>query len=354
MSQFWSPIVSQLTPYVAGEQPKEGGLIKLNTNESPFGPSPKAIDAMHAQLDDSLRLYPDPDSELLVQAISEYYGLPIEQIFVGNGSDEVLAFCFQALLKHSLPLLFPDITYNFYSTYCRLFDIDFQTVPLTQDFRIDLNQYPSDNGGIIFANPNAPTGIAVSLNDIESLLQRCTRSVVVVDEAYVDFGADTAIALVKQYPNLLVMQTFSKSRALAGLRVGFAVGDSKLIEALDRVKNSFNAYPLDRVAIAGAAAALNDKEHFEKIRQTVINNRKMVTGSLESFGFNVLPSKANFVFCRHPQFEGTELAKKLRANNILVRHFKQKPIDQWLRVSIGTQEECDAFVQAVNVIVNAL
>lgn len=353
MSQYWSPVVSKLTPYVAGEQPKVTNLIKLNTNESPFGPSPLAMAAMRAAVDENLRLYPDPEGEPLRSTVADYYHLNRDQVFVGNSSDEVLAFCFQALLKQQRPLLFPNITYNFYPSYCRLFGIEFQLVPLRDNFELALDDFPSANGGIIFANPNAPTGLAVSLQDIEKLLQRNTDSVVVVDEAYVDFGADTAAPLISKYPNLLVVQTFSKSRALAGLRVGFALGDVKLIEGMERVKNSFNAYLLDRIAIAGATAALKDQTHFEKIRDEVINNRQRMSERLIELGFDVPPSKANFIYCRHPNFDALQIAQQLRQQNIIVRHFKQAPIDQWLRISIGNKQECEAFLKVTSEIVAA-
>ncbi len=257
-NRFWSPVVHRLTPYVPGEQPKLSNLVKLNTNENPYEPSPRVLDAIRAELSDALRLYPDPNAERLKQAIADYYGVTPAQVFVGNGSDEVLAHVFQALFQHPAPLLFPDITYSFYPVYCGLYGIDFATLPLAEDFTLRVADYLRPNGGIIFANPNAPTGCLLPLADIAWLLERNRDSVVAVDEAYIDFGGDTAIALVNRYPNLLVTQTLSKSRSLAGLRVGLAVGHPELIEALERVKNSFNSYPLDRLAIAGAVAAFED------------------------------------------------------------------------------------------------
>ena len=262
MSRFWSPIVHKLEPYVPGEQPKVANLVKLNTNENPYGPSPKVLEAIKAETSDKLRLYPDPNATQLKQAIADYHSVDTAQIFVGNGSDEVLAHIFHALFQHEAPLLFPDITYSFYPVYCKLYQIDYQTVPLTDELAINLDDYQQRNSGIIFPNPNAPTGRLLALFEIEALLQVNTDSVVVVDEAYIDFGGESAITLVKKYPNLLVTQTLSKSRSLAALRIGFAVGHPELIEALTRVKDSFNSYPLDSLAINAAVASFEDQDYF--------------------------------------------------------------------------------------------
>jgi len=350
MSRFWSPIVHDLVPYVPGEQPKISNLIKLNTNENPYGPSPKVLAAMQTEVSDALRLYPDPEASRLKATLADYYGVALNQVFVGNGSDEVLAHCFHALLKQARPLLFPDISYSFYPVYCRLYQVDFQQIPLDEAFQIDLNAYPADNGGIIFPNPNAPTGQALPLAEIETLLQRNRDSVVVVDEAYVDFGADSAVTLVNCYPNLLVVQTLSKSRSLAGLRVGFAIGHSDLIEALERVKNSFNSYPLDRIAIAGAVAAIEDQAYFDATRQRIIQSRETLIDALGRLGFSVVPSKANFVFARHSQRDAAELARQLRENAIIVRHFNAPRINQYLRITVGTDAECAALIQTLQTI----
>ena len=343
---YWSPVVHRLTPYVPGEQPRLSHLVKLNTNENPYGPSPKVIEAIRAELSDALRLYPDPNAERLKQAIADDYGVTPAQVFVGNGSDEVLAHIFHALFQHPAPLLFPDITYSFYPVYCGLYGIDYITRPLAEDFTLRVADYLQPNGGIIFANPNAPTGCLLPLADIEWLLERNRDSVVVVDEAYIDFGGDTAIALVNRYPNLLVTQTLSKSRSLAGLRVGLAVGHHELIEALERVKNSFNSYPLDRLAIAGAVAAFADREHFERTRQAVIANREELTTDLQNLGFVVLPSAANFIFARHPQWDAAVLAVALREYQVIVRHFRQPRIDQFLRITIGNPAQNAALLVA--------
>lgn len=347
MSKFWSPFVKELVPYVPGEQPKLSKLVKLNTNENPYGPSPKAIAAMQAELGDSLRLYPDPNGERLKQAVADYYGVQPSQVFVGNGSDEVLAHAFHGLFQHGKPLLFPDVTYSFYPVYCGLYGIDYETISLSAQFQIDVADYSRPNGGIIFPNPNAPTGCLLALEAIERLLQANPDSVVLVDEAYIDFGGTSAIALVDRYPNLLVTQTLSKSRSLAGLRVGLAVGHPDLIEALERIKNSFNSYPLDRIAIAGAAAAFDDREYFEQTCQQVIASREAVVSSMQTLGFEVLPSAANFIFARHPQRDAAELAAGLREQGVIVRHFKHPRIDQYLRITIGTPEQNQALLQAL-------
>ncbi|HJU50231.1 MAG TPA: histidinol-phosphate transaminase [Pseudogulbenkiania sp.] len=347
MSQYWSATVSRLTPYTPGEQPQHERLIKLNTNENPYPPSPRAIEAMGRELGASLRLYPNPDATPLKAAIARRHGLTPAHVFVGNGSDEVLAHAFCALLKHELPILFPDISYSFYPTYCKLYDVEYRTVPLKDDFSLDIDDYRGPCGGIIFPNPNAPTGRLVALAAIEQLLAAQPQRVVVVDEAYIDFGGDSAIALVERYPNLLVVQTLSKSRSLAGLRVGFAVGHPALIDALERVKNSFNSYPLDRMAIVGATAAIEDEEHFDSTRRAVMASRDTLTAGLTALGFEVLPSAANFVFARHPGQDAATLAAALRREGIIVRHFNAPRIAQFLRITVGTDAECQALLESL-------
>ena len=347
MSRFWSPFVKALVPYVPGEQPKLARLVKLNTNENPYGPSPKALEAMRGEINDSLRLYPDPNGDHLKQAVADYYGITAAQVFVGNGSDEVLAHIFHGLFQHDAPLLFPDISYSFYPVYCGLYGIAYEQVPLDEQFQIRVVDYSKPNAGIIFPNPNAPTGCLMPLQAIEQLLQQNPDSVVVVDEAYIDFGGQTAISLVGRYDNLLVTQTLSKSRSLAGLRVGLAVGHPDLIEALERIKNSFNSYPLDRAAIVGAAAAFADRAYFQQTCQKVIDSRESLVGELQARGFEVLPSAANFVFARHPQHDAAALAARLREQGVIVRHFKQARIDQFLRITIGTPEMNQALLDAL-------
>ncbi|MBN9056904.1 MAG: histidinol-phosphate transaminase [Rhizobiales bacterium] len=351
MSKFWSPIVATLKPYVAGEQPRIQNLTKLNTNENPYGPSPKAIAAMRGAVADSLKLYPDPGALALRQSIARFYGVEADGVFVGNGSDEVLAHAFVALLKHEKPLLYPDITYSFYPTYCRLFGITSEEVPLKDDFTIDLADYDRPAGAIILPNPNAPTGIGLPLAAIERLVAAHPDQPVVIDEAYIDFGGESAIPLTKKYDNLLVVHTLSKSRSLAGLRVGYAIGQRPLIDALERVKDSFNSYPLDRVAQAGATAAIDDRAWFDETRGKVIESRERVAGALRQHGFEVLPSQANFVFARHPDHSGEAFAKSLRERAVLVRHFAKPRISDFLRITIGTPEECDRLVAALEEIV---
>jgi len=354
MSQYWSRLVGQLSPYTPGEQPKVDQLIKLNTNENPYPPSPKAIQAIQQATAESLKLYPDPNASELKLAIANYYQVTTEQVFVGNGSDEVLAHTFQALLKHDQPLLFPDISYSFYPTYCKLYQIEAKQIPLDADFNIQLDDYLQPNGGVIFPNPNAPTGQLLPLKTIKHFLTQNTQSVVVVDEAYIDFGGETAIQLVNEFNNLLVCQTFSKSRSLAGLRVGFAVGHPHLIEALERVKNSFNSYPLDRLALKGAVAALEDQAYFKTTCQKVIQTRTNTLKFLADLNFKTLPSSANFIFTTHPKFSAALLAQKLRDRAIIVRYFNQPRIDAYLRITIGTDKEMQQLHTALSDIIQEL
>ena len=352
---YWSDVVADLLPYVPGEQPRLANLVKLNTNENPFGPSPRVLAALRDEIGDNaetLRLYPDPNAERLKQAAADFHGITAPQVFVGNGSDEVLAHVFQALLKHTEPLLFPDITYSFYPSYCKLYGIEHVAVPLGANFEIRIDDYRHANGGIIFPNPNAPTGCLITLAEIERLLAVNTESVVVIDEAYVAFaaGAASAIPLIDRYANLLVVQTLSKSHSLAGLRVGFAFGQSHLIEALERVKNSFNSYPLDRLALVGAVAACEDRAYFEQTRQAVMASRAALAGQLRNLGFEVLPSAANFIFARHPGQDAARLAAALRERSVIVRHFRQPRIEQFLRITIGSGEQCALLVAALRTI----
>ena len=347
MSRFWSPIIHDLQPYVPGEQPKAARLIKLNTNENPYGPSPQVLKAIATETSDALRLYPDPNADSLREAIAHYYRLKTDQIFVGNGSDEILAHTFLALLCHERPILFPDITYSFYPVYCRLYQVQYDLVPLDESFAINPDDYLRPNGGIIFPNPNAPTGQGLPLSAVEKILQGNRESVVVVDEAYIDFGGETAAPLIERYPNLLIIQTLSKSRSLAGLRVGFAMGQRELIVALERVKDSFNSYPLDRLAIAGAVEAMNDQEYFDTTRRRIMQTRESLAIALQRLGFMVLPSQANFVFVRHPARDAGELSRRLRERGIIVRHFRLPRIDQFLRITIGTEEACSELVTAL-------
>lgn len=352
MSQLWSPIVRTLTPYVPGEQPQVDNLIKLNTNEHPMGPSPRVIEAIKAATTDRLRLYPDPDATALKAGIAKRYGLARNQVFVGNGSDDVLNLAFYAFFRQERPLLFSDLTYGFYPVYCDVHEIQHHVVPVSNDFTIRVDDYIGQGhpeaGGIVIANPNAPTGIALTLEQIERVVSGNPQCVVLIDEAYVDFGAQSAVTLVDRYPNLLVVHTLSKSRSLAGMRVGYAMGDAKLIEGLEIVKNSTNSYPLDQLAQVAALAAIEDDAYFAQSCQVVIENRQWLTEQLQALGFDVLPSKANFVFAKHPSHEGAALAHWLRERAILVRHFAKPRVADFLRITVGTSAQCKSLIQALS------
>jgi histidinol-phosphate aminotransferase len=349
MSQFWSPRVRELTPYVPGEQPRER-LIKLNTNENPYPPASGVGSVLRDYPTDHLRLYPDPESRALREALAREFGVTADQIFVGNGSDEVLALAFQAFFCQERPLEMPEITYSFYPVYCRLYGVERRALPLTSTHEVDLAAFSQESGGAIFANPNAPTGHGHGREAIAELLSRVTDSVVLVDEAYVDFGGESAIPLVEHHPNLLVTGTFSKSRSLAGLRLGYAVGSQELIEGLTRVKDSFNSYPVDSLASAVAIAALEDHEHFEACREKVITTRERTRTRLEKLGFRVLPSQANFVLVTHPDHDAAQLFAGLRERGILVRHFNTEALRDFLRITIGTEDEMESLVETFEAI----
>lgn len=347
VNRFWSELAQGLSPYVPGEQPQIPDLVKLNTNESPFGPSPQALAAIKAAAAETLRLYPDPQSTRLREALAAYHDVTPDQVFVGNGSDEVLAHAFAALLKQARPLRFPDVTYSFYPVYCRLLAVDHEFVPLDAHMGVRVDDFLERPGPVILANPNAPTGIALPLAEIERLVRGRAESPIVIDEAYVDFGAKTAIPLIREHPNLLVVQTMSKSRALAGLRVGYAIGDAGLIEALTRVKDSFNSYPLGRTAQAGATASLADEAYFQETRTAILRNRAGLIDALARLGFEVLPSSANFVFARHPARSGQALAAALRARAVLVRHFGGARTADFLRITVGSEPELKRLTDAL-------
>jgi len=347
MNRYWSDIVKSLTPYVPGEQPQLEKLVKLNTNECPYPPSPRVLEAISVVSADALRRYPDPESTELRQAIAAQHRVQPEQVFVGNGSDEVIALAFLALLKQQLPLYFPDVSYSFYPVWSQLFGIEYRTVAVAPDFSVDPDAFPVDNGGIIIPNPNAPTGMLMSLASIRRLLQRSPNSVVVIDEAYIDYGGESAVALIGEFDNLLVVQTLSKSRALAGLRVGFAIGNVGLIEALGRVKNSFNSYPLDAIAQRAAVAAMDDADYFHSSCQRVIASREALCSGMESLGFQVLPSGANFIFATHPRHPAKQLFAALRERGIVVRYFDKPRIDNFLRITIGTEQDLTSLLDAL-------
>ena len=347
MSRYWSDVVKQLTPYVPGEQPSLSKLVKLNTNEHPYPPSPRVLAAIAAVDGDALRRYPDPESSELREAFAQRNGLQVDQVFLGNGSDEVLAHVFQALLRHELPLLFPDVTYSFYPVWSELYQMPWREIPLTAEFTVDPADYRVANGGIIIPNPNAPTGVLMSLESIRRLLEHNRDSVLVIDEAYIDFGGSSAVGLIPEFDNLLVVQTMSKSWALAGLRVGVAMGSAELIEGLQRVKNSFNSYPLDVVAQRAAVAALEDEDYFEAVCARVIASRERLSTAMANMGFDVLPSAANFLLVRHPARAARELFDGLRARGIIVRYFDRPRVDEHLRISIGTDEQSDELLGAL-------
>lgn len=352
MSRFWSEGVADLDPYVPGEQPSIPELLKLNTNESPYGPSPRVLEAVCTQASDTLRLYPDPDSTALRDTLAAYHTLRRANVFVGNGSDEVLGHVFAALLKHDAPLLLSDITYSFYPVYCRLFGIRYETVPVDDQFRIRVSDYRKNAGAIVIANPNALTGTALARTEIVQLLDEHPDIPVVIDEAYVDFGGETAIPLIDSYPNLVVVRTFSKARALAGLRVGYALADPLLIEGLVRVKNSFNSYPLGRVSQAGAIASIEDESYFTDTRDRIVRERNRLVDGLTRLGFAVIPSAANFLLICYNNTPGSQLAAELRNRSILVRNFPNTRISGYVRITIGTATDTDKLLSEMSEIVS--
>jgi histidinol-phosphate aminotransferase len=348
MNRYWSKQIEDLDPYTPGEQPQDQQYIKLNTNENPYPPSPAVTNMLRNFEVAQLRRYPDPESTDLIASLATNQGLEANQIFVGNGSDEVLAHAFQAFFRQDYPILFPDISYSFYPVYCKLYQIEYHQPALDSQFRINIQDYAAANGGIIIPNPNAPTGIALETGALRELLADNPESVVIIDEAYIDFGAESASQLIAEFPNLLVVQTFSKSRSLAGLRLGFALGQENLIEALRRVKNSFNSYPVDSLTSACALAALADEDYFQRCRQRVIASRERLSAELQQLGFEVFPSSSNFVFVRHGRAAAATLYHDLKSVGILVRYFKKARIDNCLRISIGSDPECDALVSALH------
>jgi len=347
VSKYWNPLLHSIQPYIPGEQPQDKKYIKLNTNENPFPPSPRALEAIRLAAGEDLRLYPDPEGHQLREALASSFNLAPEQVFVGNGSDEVLAFSFLAFFDPRRPILFPDITYSFYPVYADLFKLEYRTVPLAADFSLPVEPFLQNNGGIVFPNPNAPTGRFLSLDRVEFVLKRNPDSVVIIDEAYVAFGGESAVKFIDKYPNLLITNTFSKSHSLAGLRVGYALGNRDLIDGLNRVKGSINSYTLDRLALAGAREALLDREYFEQTRATVMTVREKTAERLVAIGFEVVPSCANFLFVRHRAVLAFDIYRLLKEKGILVRHFNRPRIDNFLRVSIGSDQDMDTFISAV-------
>ena len=345
MSRYWSKVVHGLTPYVPGEQPKLVNLIKLNTNESPYGPSRKVLDALRAEVGDTLRLYPDPCSDKLRAAIAKRHGLAPEQVFVGNGSDEVLAQVFQALLKHAAPVLFPDVTYSFYPVYCALYGIAYEQVPLNAAFAIDVGDYARPNGGIVFPNPNAPTGQLVPIAEIERLLEANTSSVVVIDEAYVDFAESegaSSIPLISRLANLVVLRTFSKSYSLAGMRIGLALASDEIISGMMKVKDSYN---VNRLSMIAATAALQDLAWMNRNVRRIQRGRKKLMTALRRLGYSVYPSHANFVLARKIGQNLKGVYEELKRRKILVRYFDAPGLQDCLRITVGTPREIQVLLK---------
>ncbi|MGE5598160.1 MAG: histidinol-phosphate transaminase [Bacteroidota bacterium] len=342
MSGYWSRLARNIQPYVPGEQPRGGVLIKLNTNENPYPPSPRVLEAIKDAADGRLRLYPDPDCADLRAALAARHGLTSDCVYVGNGSDELLAFAFMAFFDPGRPILFPDVTYSFYPVYAGLFGLDYRAIPLRHDLTVPVKAFYGDSGGVVLANPNAPTGISLPAAEVLRIARESPHALVLVDEAYVDFGGESVSAAVLDHPNLLVVRTFSKSRCLAGLRVGYALGRPELIEGIARIKDCFNSYTMDRLALAGALAAVADEEYYRSANAKVAATRERIARELRGRGYQVTDSRANFLFVSHGARRGEELFRGLRERGILVRHFRQPArIADWLRISIGTDEEMD-------------
>lgn len=345
-------MVKRTEPYVPGEQVNQQDIVKLNTNENPYPPSPKVMEAIRGEMERNLQLYPSPTADGLRTTIGRQYGLTADEVFVGNGSDEVLAFSFMAFFEPGQPIRFPDVTYSFYPVYAKLFDIPYEEVALNEDFKLQTDKFFRSEGGVILPNPNAPTSLYAELDLIEEIVQNNPDQVVVIDEAYIDFASNSAAALIQQYDNLLVVQTTSKSRSLAGLRVGFAMGNASLINALIRIKDSFNSYTLDRLALAGAQAAIEDEAYFKEITSKIIATRNETTFAIEQLGFTVLPSQANFVFARHETVSAEFLYDALKQEGVLVRYFNKPGIDNYLRITIGTDEQMERLVVKLKKILN--
>lgn len=350
LSSFWTNNTKNLTPYVPGEQPENKDLIKLNTNENPYPPSPYVKERIQSYKLDNLRLYPNIESTIIKRAVAKYYGISEKEVFAGNGSDEVLALVFKTFFDSTTKVGFPDVTYSFYPVYCNLYEIPFETVPVKESFCIDFTHYSKELKGIVFANPNAPTGKYVDVSVIEELLKDRPDTLFIVDEAYIDFGGESCIPLVSKYDNLLIIQTLSKARSLAGLRIGLAIGCEGLIEGIVRVKDSFNSYPLDSLAQSAAEAAFKDDEYFNKTRQKIIDTRDWTQNELVKLGVNIIDSKANFIFASIPGVSGPDALSKLREEGFLVRNFSMPKISDWLRITIGTREDMEYLIQKIKMI----
>lgn len=343
----WKNNLRKIEPYVPGEQSKEKNIVKLNANENPYPPSPMAVNAIMEYNADNLRFYPPADATPLKHAIASFYGVNVENVFVGNGSDDVIALAFQSFFNGSEPILFPDITYSFYPVWCRLFNIDYETPAVDDNFRIVLEDYKKPNGGIVIPNPNAPTSIYEDINFIDDLLSFNSDSVVIIDEAYVDFGGTSCVPLIDKYENLLVTGTFSKSRSLAGLRIGFAIGSKALISVLEAVKNSYNSYTVDSLSVAAGVASMNDREYFNSTVSKIINTRNYMTNQLRGMGFDVLDSSANFVFASNKNIDIKDMFEYLKSKNVFIRYFDLPRINNYVRITVGTDDEVKILLDEI-------
>ncbi|BAC12501.1 histidinol-phosphate transaminase [Oceanobacillus iheyensis] len=350
MSKFWSSLAKQVDPYIPGEQLNDDTIIKLNTNENPYPPSNQVIQAID-EASKNLRLYPSPTVDELRSEIGEMYGLSQDHIFIGNGSDEVLAFSFMSFFEPGNRIKYPEITYSFYPVYAKLFNISTDVIPLNDDYTIPVEHFYNSEGGVIFPNPNAPTGIFLEIDQIKRILENNPNQVVIIDEAYIDFALESAVTLVEAFPNLLVIQTMSKSRSLAGLRIGFAIGNPELIIGLERIKNSFNSYTVDRLAIAGAIEAIRDKDYFLQTTTKIIESRSYLKEQLETRHFDILPSQANFLLVSHKEVNAEVLYQELKKQGILVRYFQKPGLENFLRISIGTPAQIEKLLKKIDHII---
>lgn len=345
MEKLWKKNLRDIEPYVPGEQSKEQNIVKINANENPYPPSPKVIEAIRNFDSRSLRFYPDANASEFKRAVAEYYNVETENVFLGNGSDDVIALAFQAFFNSEKPIVYPDITYSFYPVWCRLFNIPYKTYPLKDDFRIDVEDYREENGGVVIPNPNAPTSLGEGQAFIEKLMEYNKDSVVIIDEAYVDFGGFSSVGLTEKYENLLVTGTFSKSRSLAGMRIGYAIGSKELISVLEAVKNSYNSYTVNSISMAAGTAAIRDKEYFNETVSKVIRTRERVTKELISLGFTVLDSQTNFLFAANEKLDIRNYFEWLKTQKVFIRYFNLPRINRYVRITIGTDNEMDIFLE---------
>lgn len=347
MENLWTKNLRDIEPYVPGEQSKDKNIVKLNANENPYPPSPKAIEALKNIDSENLRFYPNANATKLKKALADYYNVRTENVFVGNGSDDVIAIAFQALFNSDLPIVYPDLTYSFYPVWCSLFSIPYKTYPVDNNFRINPDDYKEANGGVVIPNPNAPTSISEGLDFIEKIMEYNQDSVVIIDEAYVDFGGVSSVELTKKYENLLVTGTFSKSRSLAGLRLGFAIGSETLISVLEAVKNSYNSYTVDTIAVEMGTASILDDEYFKSTCKKVIATRTRITDEMRKMGFEVLDSSANFIFATRENTSMKDMFEYLKTKKVFIRYFSLPRIDNYVRISIGTDEEMDILIKEI-------